>query len=257
MNTLPAIPSPTELDVATIGVLGREVLAWAETVDDIAAVKDATARWSAITEYVRRTSREGVAEAEGALRRLEVRVGKMLGPPPTPQESGRRKGSVATEPSGLMPDARHDFRQLAEHVDVVEAVIASSSDESPPSRRKCLTEIERRKRQAEDEDFRQRVRSIDPEKVREALQWAKENPPHWEPSDAPITADRMAFVLMTWDRGGLGTTDTDVYGPFVDEMDANDFVATYTDPAEWAIVTAQTATHPSDAWWFELDEENE
>ena len=60
----------------------RQIVAWAESTDDLAAVRDAADRWGAITEYVRRTSREGVAEAEAALRRLEVRIGRLLGPHP-------------------------------------------------------------------------------------------------------------------------------------------------------------------------------
>jgi len=37
---------------------------------------------------------------------------------------------------GLSRDARSDFRHLAAHVDVVEAVIASSSDELAERRRR-------------------------------------------------------------------------------------------------------------------------
>lgn len=136
MNSLaPALPDPSALDAGTVAALGAQLVAWAESADDIAVVSDAAARWAAITEYIRRTSREGVAEAEGALRRLEVRVGVLLGPATVGAHSS------ATEGAAITADARHDFRTMAEHVEVVERVIAESSDESPPSRRKVLARI--------------------------------------------------------------------------------------------------------------------
>jgi hypothetical protein len=142
MTTLPALPRPEMLDVATIATLGAQLTSWAETTDDVAAVRDAAARWAAITEYMRRTSREGVAEAEAALRRLEVRVGALLGPARLDHSRAAGATSAATE---VAPDARHVFRVMAAHPDVVEEVIAQSNDASPPSRRKCLTEIARRR----------------------------------------------------------------------------------------------------------------
>ena len=73
-------------------------------------------KWAAITEYVRRTSREGVAEAEGALRRLEMRVGELLDPAPTPGRPTNQM-SVATD---ITRTARHEFRQMAANPKVVE-----------------------------------------------------------------------------------------------------------------------------------------
>lgn len=141
MTTLPALPRPEALDVAAVATLGAELVEWAHATEDVVAVRDAAARWGAITEYVRRTSREGVAEAEAALRRLEVRIGRLLGPAP---RTWPGNGSDATE-AIRSADARHDLRTLAEHAEVVEEVIAASDDASPPSRRKCLTEIARRR----------------------------------------------------------------------------------------------------------------
>ncbi len=139
---LPAIPEPSALDVATVGALGAELLTWAESTDDVAAVRDAANRWAAITEYVRRTSREGVAEAEAALRRLEVRVGQLNERP----GQGSRTSAHAQK---LEPSRAREFAEMADHADVVEDVIAESTDADPPSRRKVLTRIRERKQAAE------------------------------------------------------------------------------------------------------------
>jgi hypothetical protein len=140
VTVLPAIPDATTLDVVELVELGAQIVAWAESIDDAAAVRDTAARWAAICEFVRRTSREGVAEAEAVLRRLEVRIGALLGPATVGAHSSVTEGGAS-----LSADARHDLRTLAEHADVVEQVIAASDDDSPPSRRKCLTEIARRR----------------------------------------------------------------------------------------------------------------
>lgn len=140
MSALPALPDPSGLDLAAVANLGALLVVWAEETTDVAAVRDAAARWSAITEYVRRTSREGVAEAEAALRRLEVRIGRLM--PPVAETNGR---PLDRDLKAMSHDERHDLRALAEHADVVEEVIAASDDASPPSRRKCLTEIARRR----------------------------------------------------------------------------------------------------------------
>lgn len=145
--TLPVLPEPSTLDAATVAVFAAQIVAWAASSDDLNEVRDAAARWAAITEYVRRTSREGIAEAESALRRLEMRVGALLGPANTGGD--RRSDQFDRDRTGLAPDARSDFRTLADHPDVVESVIAESSDASPPSRRKCLTAIARQRLDAE------------------------------------------------------------------------------------------------------------
>lgn len=116
--------------------------AWAEQCESVPELRDATNKLAAIDEYLNRTSTEGRGRVAAAMRRLEVRIGKLIGPPPTPQESGARKGSVTTETSnGLSKDQRSEFRQMAENEDKVEQVIATSTDEEPASRRKVLDRI--------------------------------------------------------------------------------------------------------------------
>ena len=67
------------------------------------------------------------------MRHLEMRIGELLGPP-TPGERTDINPSVATD--RLSKDERHDFSQMAAHPEVVEEVIAESTDDEPASRRK-------------------------------------------------------------------------------------------------------------------------
>lgn len=132
------LPAPSDITRADVARHGAQVTAWAATADDVAAVRDASAKWSAITEYVRRSSRAGIADAEAVLRRLEMRVGVLLGPAKRDHDRSPGSTSVVTD---IERQARHDFRTLAEHPEIVAQVIAESSDASPPSRRKCLAAI--------------------------------------------------------------------------------------------------------------------
>lgn len=110
--------------------------AWAEQCESVPELRDATNKLAAIDEYLNRTSTEGRGRVAAAMRRLEVRIGKLLGP----ARVGRPAvgTSVATD---LSPDQRSEFRQMAENEDKVEQVIAASTDEEPASRRKVLDRI--------------------------------------------------------------------------------------------------------------------
>jgi len=71
------------------------------------------------------------------MRRLEVRIGELLGPP---EHGGRREaGQVGHDQ--LDARERHDFRTMAAHADVVEDVIADSDDDHPATRRQVLDAI--------------------------------------------------------------------------------------------------------------------
>jgi hypothetical protein len=72
------------------------------------------------------------------MRRLEVRIGELLG---DPRPGERTDLSFASD--GLTPNERHYFRTMAAHADVVEDVIAESTDEEPASRRRVLGELSR------------------------------------------------------------------------------------------------------------------
>lgn len=138
-QTLPALPSANGLTPNQLAEAGATLLEWAEDVTDPEAIRDAANRWAAITEYVRRTSREGVAEAEAVQRRLELRVGVLLGP--ARNGGDRRSDQFTHEGTDIAANARSEFRLMAEHPDIVETVIAESSDASPPSRRKVIAAI--------------------------------------------------------------------------------------------------------------------
>ena len=117
-----------------------KVEAWAERCDSPAQVRDAINRLAAIDEYLKRTSIEGRERVAATMRRLEVRVGKLLGP----AENGgdRRSDQFTREGTGLSANERHAFRRIAEHEDVVEKVIAESTTAQPASRRKVLQAID-------------------------------------------------------------------------------------------------------------------
>lgn len=138
--SLPALPSAQVLTPAAVAEYASVIVEWAESSDSVDEVRDAANKWAAITEYIRRTSTQGVAAAEGAMRRLEVRVGELLGPAPAPGRPNKET-SVTTD---ISRDARSEFRKMAANADVVEEVIANSTDDEPPSRRKVLGEIDRR-----------------------------------------------------------------------------------------------------------------
>ena len=138
--TVPALPAPSTITPAELAALGAGLVDWCQTVDDIAQVKDVSARWAAITEYARRTSRDGIAEAEAVLRRLETRIGQL----DKSRQGARTDLELCTygrRSSELHWRTASEFRLMAKHPEIVEAVIADSTDANPPSRRKVVGAI--------------------------------------------------------------------------------------------------------------------
>lgn len=147
---LPALPSAQSMTPAALHEYGARLVEWCEQVDDIHEIRNAAAKWSALTEYVKRTSREGVADAEAALRRIEERVGLLI-------REKRAAGELASVHDnqhmvitavttsladlGIPGRQAAEFVLMAEHSDIVEAVIAASTDAEPPSRRKVIGAI--------------------------------------------------------------------------------------------------------------------
>lgn len=133
-----AIPRPSaDVDVFD---LCQQIEAHAEQVTDIPELQNAKAKLSAIDAYLERTSVEGRARLAATMRRLEVRIGELLGPAERTGRPASGEVSPASETS-LTPNERRDFRDMAEHADEVEAAIAESTDEKPASRRGVLTRI--------------------------------------------------------------------------------------------------------------------
>ena len=106
------------------------------SIFDVGALKDAAARLGAIDEYLNRTSTEGRKQVQETMRRLEARCGWLLG------QGIPGAHSSATEGAGLSKDERHAFRKMAANPEVVEQVIAASTDARPPSRSKVLGAID-------------------------------------------------------------------------------------------------------------------
>lgn len=89
---------------------------WAEQCESVPELRDAGNRLAAIDEYLNRTSTEGRSRVAAAMRRLEARIGSLLGPRPANQHVP----SVATE--CIDKHQRSEFRAMAEHPEVVEEV---------------------------------------------------------------------------------------------------------------------------------------
>jgi len=135
--TMLAIPEPTELVAAKVGTLCASVEEWAETADDIGALRDAGHKLDALAQYLAATTTEGTNRMRAAKLRLEARVGILIGK----AERGRPANgkSVTTD---ITRHERSDFRALAANPEAVEAAIAEGTDETPVSRRKVLAKIE-------------------------------------------------------------------------------------------------------------------
>ena len=136
----PEIARPGEpISLAHITSQCRSIEVWAEHCDVIAEINDARNKLSAIEQYVAATSKDGRALIAAAQRRLEVRIGQLLGPATVGAHSS------ASEGADLSANERSNVRKMADHPEIVEAVIDESDDETPASRRRTLDEINRAK----------------------------------------------------------------------------------------------------------------
>lgn len=137
MNNLPAIPEPATTPVPALLDACEAVVAWADSCDDIGLVREVHDRMAAIAEYLAR--QDHARAAQTAMRRIEVRIGELLGPGAGP---GRPPGnSPHAANSGLPNNRASEFRKMAAHPEVVEEVIADSTEQAPPSRSKVLDAI--------------------------------------------------------------------------------------------------------------------
>lgn len=135
---------PTSLEAVEDQCLMVE--SWAESCDSIPQLRDASNKLAAISEYLELTSTEGRARVAAAQRRLEVRIGQLLGPA---SNGGDRKSDQfdrgRTDRDDLTKDQRSAFRQMAADPETVEDVIATSTDDEPASRRKVTEAIKANK----------------------------------------------------------------------------------------------------------------
>lgn len=134
---LPAIPDPVGAPVPALLDACAAVVAWADTCEDFELVREVYDRMAAIAEYLAR--QEHARSAQAAMRRIEVRLGELSGPA---EHGGDRKSDqVPHEVLDLPKNRTHEFRKMAANPEVVEEVIAESTEQSPPSRNKVLNAI--------------------------------------------------------------------------------------------------------------------
>lgn len=168
-----SIPQPSQLvDVLT---MCQSIESQLPYVDDIAVLKDGAAKLRAIDEYVALTNSEGRQAISSTVRRIEMRVGEVLG------EATRYHGNQYDERDSisnesLNKDERHLFRQMAANPEIVEQEIAKGTDERPTTRRQILSAIrEAHKRQDEamTEELAQRgiVPITDPSEIAANNKW--------------------------------------------------------------------------------------
>lgn len=139
MSALELVAPEQVSDLVVLDDQCASVEQWAADCDSIAALKDAGNKLAAIGEYLQRTSVEGRARVAAAMRRLEVRIGELLGPA---QNGGdRRSDQFHRDETEISGPIRTQFRAMAANPDAVEQVIAESSDEEPASRRKVMQAV--------------------------------------------------------------------------------------------------------------------
>ncbi len=144
-TTLPVIPRPEHLTIAEARDVCASVVQWANECDDAETVLRAREAFRVVAEYLR--INDAAREGEAAMRYLEMRIGELAGPAAMGRPTGDGKlPSLVT--NDLHHGRLHDFRKMAAHPDVVEQVIAESSQQSPPSRNKVLNAIRELERAA-------------------------------------------------------------------------------------------------------------
>ena len=200
MSTL-QIQQPASL--AAVSDQCEHIERWSETCESVAELKDVSNKLAAIDEYLHRTSNEGRGRVAATLRRLEVRIGALLGKSPG---AGPGRGKVDHDPS-FSANQRHDFREMAEHADLVEQLTEQSTDDSPLSRRKVLQAIA----DAEREIAEEREIATD---VREFV--AQHRPQGFDPKyDARLIAQRGALMRLCRDIAAM-----DDPGYLINQQDA-------------------------------------
>ncbi len=133
-----SVPRPA--DVSNVYDLCQRTDERLAFVDDVAEAYDAKAKFAAIDTYLAQTTQDGRGRLAATMRRLETRIGELIGEA-IPNGGITGVGSIANDPTPLSKDERSEFRLMAAHPDVVEAVIADSTDATPPSRRKVIRAI--------------------------------------------------------------------------------------------------------------------
>lgn len=110
-------------------------------VTDAAELAEAKAKLLAIETYMAQHTKQGRARLAAALRRIEIRMGEVLGEATRDHDRSPGAKSLTGNLGAIPKKERHELRLLAAHRDVAEGVIAKADDAKPPSRKKCLDAI--------------------------------------------------------------------------------------------------------------------
>lgn len=139
------VPKPGELvDPAAVTERCDRIDAWAAIAEDVNALHGALAGLAAIDVYLDRSSTEGRARVNATMRRIETRIGALLGEPRRGERNDLSSADDTLPLSG--PDHRNErseFRQMAAHPEIVERVINEDAGDGdrPASRARVLHEI--------------------------------------------------------------------------------------------------------------------
>lgn len=141
MTDLPAIPEPSAVDFSRVAFCEQLVL-WAQTSDDTEQLKEARDKLSAIDEYYAQSRQiEGRNLVVATMRRIEVRIGELLNAEGE-HRGGRTDRGTQNPTAGRLPkNLASDARKMAANPDVVDRVIAESTDENPATRKKVVDAI--------------------------------------------------------------------------------------------------------------------
>jgi hypothetical protein len=136
-NTLPAIKKTTDLQ--QIDSQCEAIEAWAEHSKSIPDLQETSNRLAAIDRYLASKTKSGRNRIAHTQRKLEAYIGVLL-----PRQQGKRtdKELRRRDDEVDIPNAtKHDFRKMAEYPEIIEEVVAESTDEDPASRRKVMRAI--------------------------------------------------------------------------------------------------------------------
>lgn len=117
---------------------------------------------------------------------------------------------------------------------------------------------------ADDAAFAERIKNLDPVRVRAMLTDDDENDDHpcWVPSGAPIVLDTMAIVVVA-SVDYKERADADVFGPFASIDEADQFAGLVPFepfdggyPPQVQVFTVANLVNPTSADWLQTEEDN-
>lgn len=218
--------------------------AWAETCDNVAELRDAMNKCSAISEYLRLTATEGTARVETAKRRLEMRVGLLLGPTRQGQKSDDGPLHRDEEVAGMHDSQASTFRAMAADPETVEEVIAASSDTEPPSRRKVMDAIKSKRKATEDDVLKKLSRAAVEARVAKATEMAGAGYTSRQIAEA-IGVDLAGFTGFKKRHGVVVPADATVGRTH--RHDSDRMVSESVATLEGVAMTLDLVGHPADA----------